>query len=89
MVDSFSPREKLKLWPWVLVNSFAGQTVGVSCMQWALENTATGVVTAIIAMTPIVMLPLARIFEGERISTREMAGGLVAVAGAVGLTFSR
>jgi uncharacterized membrane protein len=89
MVDSFSPREKLKLWPWVLANSLAGQTVGVSCMQWALENISSGVVTAIIAMTPIVMLPLARVFEGERISAREMAGGCVAVAGAVGLTFAR
>jgi drug/metabolite transporter (DMT)-like permease len=89
MVDSFSGREKLKLWPWVLANSLAGQTVGVSCMQWALENTPTGVVTAIIAMTPIVMLPLARIFEGEQISAREIAGGGVAVAGAVGLTFVR
>jgi drug/metabolite transporter (DMT)-like permease len=89
MVDSFSPREKLQLWPWVLANSLAGQTIGVSCMQWALETTPTGVVTAIIAMTPIVLLPLARIFEGERISAREMAGGCVAVAGAVGLTFAR
>jgi len=87
--DSFSAREKLKLWPWVLTNSLAGQTVGVSCMQWALENTPTGIVTAIIAMTPIVMLPLARIFEGERISGREMAGGCVAVSGAIGLAFGR
>ena len=63
MVDSFSPREKLKLWPWVLANSLAGQTVGVSCMQWALENTPTGIVTAIIAMTPIVMLPLGAHFR--------------------------
>jgi drug/metabolite transporter (DMT)-like permease len=89
MLDSVPPREKLKLWPWVVGNSLAGQTVGVSCMQWALENTPTGIVTAIIAMTPIVMLPLARIFEGERISPREMAGGGIAVAGAVGLTFAR
>jgi drug/metabolite transporter (DMT)-like permease len=89
MLDSSSPREKLKLWPWVLANSLAGQTVGVSCMQWALENTPTGIVTAIIAMTPIVMLPLARIFEGEKITAREVGGGCVAVAGAIGLTFSR
>ena len=88
MVDSFFPREKLKLWPWVLVNSLAGQTVGVSCMQWALENTPTGIVTAIIAMTPIVMLPLARIFEDERISAREITGGFIAVAGVIGLTFA-
>jgi len=87
MKDSFSPREKLKLWPWVLANSLAGQTVGVSCMQWALENTPTGIVTAIIAMTPIVMLPLARIFEGERIMARELGGGFVAIAGVIGLAF--
>jgi multidrug transporter EmrE-like cation transporter len=87
MKDSFSPREKSRLWPWVLANSLAGQTVGVSCMQWALETTPTGIVTAIIAMTPIVMLPLARIFEGERIMARELGGGFVAIAGVIGLAF--
>lgn len=87
MLDSFSAREKLKLWPWVLVNSLAGQTIGVSCMQWALETTPTGIVTAIIATTPIVMLPLARVFEGEKITARSLAGGLIAVAGVIGLTF--
>ena len=87
MKDSFSPREKLRLWPWVLANSLAGQTVGVSCMQWALETTPTGIVTAIIAMTPIVMLPLARVFEGESITARELGGGFVAIAGAIGLAF--
>ncbi len=87
MLDSFSAREKLKLWPWVLVNSLAGQTIGVSCMQWALETTPTGIVTAIIATTPIVMLPLARVFEGEKITARSLAGGFIAVAGVIGLTF--
>jgi drug/metabolite transporter (DMT)-like permease len=85
MLDSFSAREKFKLWPWVLVNSLAGQTIGVSCMQWALENTPTGIVTAIIATTPIVMLPLARVFEGEKITARSLAGGIIAVGGVLGL----
>jgi drug/metabolite transporter (DMT)-like permease len=89
MKDSFSAREKWQLWPWILVNSLAGQTIGVSCMQWALENTPTGIVTAIIATTPIVMLPLARIFEGEKITARSLAGGLIAVVGVLGLTFGR
>jgi drug/metabolite transporter (DMT)-like permease len=40
-------------------------------------------------MTPIVMLPLARIFEGERISAREIIGGFIAVAGVIGLAFWR
>jgi len=87
MLDSFSAREKFKLWPWVLANSLAGQTIGVSCMQWALETTPTGIVTAIIATTPIVMLPLARVFEGEKITARSLAGGAIAVAGVIGLTF--
>ncbi len=78
-----------RLWPWIVANSLAGQTVGVTCMQWALENTPTGIVTAIIATTPIVMLPLARVFEGEKITTRSLIGGLVAVVGVIGLTLSR
>jgi drug/metabolite transporter (DMT)-like permease len=86
MKDSFSAREKWQLWPWVLANSLAGQTIGVSCMQWALETTPTGIVTAIIATTPIVMLPLSRVFEGEKITMRSLAGGLVAVTGVIGLT---
>jgi len=89
MKDSFSGRQKLGLWPWVLANSLAGQTIGVSCMQWALENTPTGIVTAIIATTPIVMLPLARAIEGEKITRHALGGGLVAVAGVLGLAWCR
>jgi len=33
-----------RAWPWVMANSLAGQTLGVSCMQWALKTTPTGIV---------------------------------------------
>jgi drug/metabolite transporter (DMT)-like permease len=57
-------REKWRrIWPWVLGNSLAGQTLGVTCVQWALEKTPAGIVTAIIAMTPILLLPMTRIVE--------------------------
>jgi drug/metabolite transporter (DMT)-like permease len=78
-----------RIWPWVVANSLAGQTIGVSCMQWALENMPTGIVLSIIATTPIVMLPLTRVFEGEKITARSLIGSLIAVAGVIGLTFSR
>jgi drug/metabolite transporter (DMT)-like permease len=78
-----------RIWPWVVANSLAGQTIGVSCMQWALENTPTGIVLSIIATTPIVMLPLTRVFEGEKITARSLIGSLIAVAGVIGLTFWR
>ena len=78
-----------RLWPWVVANSLAGQTIGVSCMQWALENTSAGVVSAVIATTPILLLPMTRVVDGERIGIRSACGALIAVTGVVGLTFSR
>jgi drug/metabolite transporter (DMT)-like permease len=78
-----------RLWPWVLVNSLAGQTLGVSCMQWALETTPTGIVLAIIAITPIVVIPFTFLFESERPTPYSLVGGAVAVAGVIGLTLSR
>jgi len=78
-----------RIWPWVLANALAGQTLGVTCMQWALKNNPAAVVQAIIATSPLVLLPMTRIVDGERIGWRALAGALVAVAGVIGLTFSR
>jgi drug/metabolite transporter (DMT)-like permease len=81
-------REKWRrIWPWVLGNSLAGQTLGVTCVQWALEKIPTGIVMAVVATTPIVLLPMTRIFEKEKIGIRSLAGALIAVAGVIGLTY--
>ena len=77
------------IWPWVLANALAGQTLGVTCMQWALAQTNAAIVTAIIALTPIFLLPMTRFFEGEKIGIRSLVGALVAVGGVIGLTFFR
>jgi drug/metabolite transporter (DMT)-like permease len=78
-----------KAWPWIIGNSLAGQTLGVSCMQWALSRTPAAQVMVVVAMTPILVIPLARIFEGERITFRAAIGSIVAVGGVVGLILSR
>jgi drug/metabolite transporter (DMT)-like permease len=81
-------REKWRrIWPWILGNSLAGQTLGVTCVQWALERTPTGIVMTITAMTPVILLPMTRIVEGEKIGIRSLAGALIAVAGVIGLAF--
>ena len=79
------PDKWRRLWPWVTGNALAGLTVGVSFMQRALETTHAGIVLAIIAITPIAVIPLARVVEGERITWRALSGSVVAVAGAAGL----
>jgi drug/metabolite transporter (DMT)-like permease len=40
-------------------------------------------------MTPIVLLPMTRIVEGEKIGIRSLVGAVIAVSGVIGLTFSR
>jgi drug/metabolite transporter (DMT)-like permease len=83
-------REKWKrIWPWVLGNSLAGQTFGVTCVQWALEKTPAGIVMAVVATTPIMLLPMTRIVENEKIGIRSLLGALIAVVGVIGLTFWR
>jgi drug/metabolite transporter (DMT)-like permease len=78
-----------RLWPWVLANALAGQTLGVTCMQWALKTTQAGIVAAIIATTPVVLLPMTRLVDGEKIQLHSLVGAAVAVGGVIGLTFCR
>jgi drug/metabolite transporter (DMT)-like permease len=73
----------IRVWPWVLANSLAGQTLGVTCMQRALEHTPTGLVLSITATTPIVVMPLAYMFEHEKPTRRSIVGGAIAVAGVI------
>jgi drug/metabolite transporter (DMT)-like permease len=81
--------EKRRAWPWVLANGLAGPALGVSCYQWALKTTPTGVVLPIVALTPIVIIPFARYLEGERPTARSIIGSVIAVAGAAALALSR
>ena len=74
-----------KAWPWILVNGLAGPSLGVSCQQWALKTTPTGIVLPIIALTPLVIIPFSWYFEKERPSPRSLVGGLIGVAGVIGL----
>ncbi len=71
---------------WIALNALAGPTLGVGCYQWALASYPTGAVLPIVATTPIVVIPFARVLEGERPRKRSLAGGAIAALGAVALT---
>jgi drug/metabolite transporter (DMT)-like permease len=74
---------------WIVVNAVCGAVIGVSCYQWALATTPSGIVLPIVATTPLVIVPFSWVLEGDRPSRRSLAGGVIAVAGAVALTLAR
>ena len=74
-------------WPWVVANALAGPALGVACYQWALAVAPTGIVLAIIATTPLVVIPFTMILDGERPTVRSLVGGAAAVLGAVALAY--
>jgi drug/metabolite transporter (DMT)-like permease len=83
--DTESPPKWKPVLPWLLLNGLAGPALGVSCYQWALSEQPTGVVLPIVALTPLVVIPFSYWFEGERPGKRSLAGGVLAVIGAVAL----
>ncbi|MDD2763036.1 MAG: DMT family transporter [Opitutaceae bacterium] len=74
---------------WIAANAVCGAVIGVSCYQWALATTPSGIVLPIVATTPLVIIPFSYLLEGERPSRRSLTGGAMAVAGAVALSLAR
>jgi drug/metabolite transporter (DMT)-like permease len=76
----------LRNYLWIVINAVCGPVIGVSCYQWALATTPSGLVLPIVATTPLVIVPFSYLIEGERPSRRSLVGGVIAVSGAVALT---
>ena len=74
---------------WVLANGIFGQTLGVSCYQWALKTTKAGLVLAIVSTSPLVVIPFSRVMGEGKIEPRSVVGALIAVAGAIALALAR
>lgn len=72
--------------PVVLGNALSGPAFGVACFQWALKEAKTGVVLPIVATSPLVTMFLAWFIDGSRPARRGVAGGIIAVIGAVALS---
>ena len=65
---------------WLVATTLCGPVLGVSCFQWALASQPAGIITAVVATTPIAMIPL-QACMGERPKLLSMLGALVAVVG--------
>ena len=74
---------------WILLNGLAGPALGVSCYQWALKTTPTAIVLPIVALTPLLVIPIARFTEGDHPSKRSVIGAVIAVLGVILLALGR
>jgi drug/metabolite transporter (DMT)-like permease len=74
-----------KLYQWLSLNIMAGPVLGVACYQWALSQNSSGLVLALVATSPLLVIPLAWLIEKDRPSPRSLAGSVLAVAGVIGL----
>ncbi len=76
-----------RVWPWVVANALFGPALGVACISWALAVAPTGIVLAIVATTPLVVIPFTMLLDRDRPTLRSLAGGAVAVLGAAALAY--
>jgi len=83
---SETPTRTWRSYTWIPFNAFSGPILGVSCYQWALATTASGIVLPIVACTPLVIIPFSHWLEGERPTLRSLLGALLAVGGVVALS---
>lgn len=74
---------------YVVLNAASGPILGIVCFQWALATTPSGIVQPIVAMTPLVVMPMSYYLEGDRPEPRAVLGALVSVAGVIMLAFFR
>jgi drug/metabolite transporter (DMT)-like permease len=68
---------------YVALTAASGPVFGIICFQWALATTPSAIVQPIVAMTPLVVMPMAWFLEGDRPGGRAVAGALISVAGVV------
>lgn len=68
------------------MGAVTGPFLGVWLSLVAVAHAKVGVASALMALVPILILPLVRIFFGERVSLRALLGTTTAVAGVLLLT---
>ncbi len=73
--------EEVKFFPILLGAATLGPVVGVSCFQWALQSTPSGLVLAVTATTPIILMPLTWGIDGDRPRLLAWLGAIAAVLG--------
>lgn len=71
---------------WITGGAVFGPLIGVSFSLLAIQHTAVGIASTLMALTPVFLLPIGYFIVKERFGWQAVAGTLVAIAG-VGVLF--
>ena len=75
---------------WLVMAAVTGPVIGVSCFQQALQAMESGgLVLAVVALTPIALMPMAWWIEKDRPTALSVLGAVLAVIGVILLNFLR
>jgi len=77
-----------KVLVFITLNALSGPVLGVSCYQWALAVRPSFVVLPIVALAPIVVIPMSMLWENDRPSALSLMGAAIAVASAILLSLA-
>ena len=73
--------QKKKVIRLLLAGSFLGAFLGVTLSQVAVANTKVGVASTLLAMPPVMMLPMIKILKKDSLSWKAIVGACIAVSG--------
>lgn len=65
----------------VFLTAASGPILGITCFQWAMATTPSAIVQSIVAMTPLVVMPMSWFLEGDRPGKRAIIGSVISVVG--------
>lgn len=65
----------------VFLTAASGPIFGITCFQWAMATTPSAIVQSIVAMTPLVVMPMSWFLEGDRPGWRPIIGSVISVCG--------
>ncbi len=66
---------------WAIFGAFFGPVMGVSASLLAVQHAEVGVASTIMALPPVIMLPISYFFYKEKLNWQSVAGTLVAIGG--------
>jgi len=77
--------QSTRLIHWIIFAALFGPVCGVACFQESLRTMTSGETMAIVSTSPLILIPLAYIFEKDVPSKKSVAATFLAIIGIIGI----